>query len=367
LLLALAGAAGAQELPPGAAACMAALGAAAAAAGSEDEAPTAGEFCLQFVAALEASPWGGNLLDGEASSLTRAGLETLTATTAAYGDELDRPLSRDSLQDLVAALEPFVTEPPPSLWQRFVDWIDGLISPGEVDESWFSKWLSSLSIPEAWIRSIVLAFLGLVVLTAVGILVNELRLAGAFAGRGTQHPLKRLERSSNLHGSRQAPSFEDIANAPALSRKVELLFALALHRLNRRQAARLRPSATHRQIASAAIDLDPRGRERLATLAMAAERVTYAAWEPDDPSWQTVLTSGNELFDQLDGAAVVQAGAGPRSDARTDARTGPTSNARTDAPTDAGTDAGTDARTDTDADAGADTDVDAGADGSRAP
>lgn len=293
-----AGPALAQGLPASAAACVDALNAATAAASDGDPAPFAVDHCPAFLEALAASPWAATIPAGEAEYLEAGALEALLATSAAYTSPSTADLSDARLAALVAELEPFVAEPEPGLWERFTEWLAGLFESEDGERSWLAELIASISIPESWQRILLYGLLGLVVVLVLAILINELRLGGAFTRRAKQ-ALRRVTILGNAADPAAVPSFDDIGRAPAIGRKVELLFTLVVDRVRQRYRDLLAPGLTHREIARAAARLDAPTGSSLAAVAMAAERVTYADWSPDDASWREILENGENLVRRL--------------------------------------------------------------------
>lgn len=298
--LLLAGSAAAQGLPAGARACLEALAAAEQSAGDEAAAITAGARCPQFTAALAASDWADNLPAGTIDTLDRAALAALTATAAAYDPPAPPALDTAALAAIVSELEPFVAEPEPTFWERLVEWLDGLLQSDDGEPSWLGELLSSLSLPDALAEILIYVVAILALATVVVILINELRLGGAFLGRSTGDRLRQAAADARRGEEPAVPGFAEIRAMPSVRRRVELLFTLVAARLRQRQRGLLAPGLTHRELALLAAGLDPSARRSLATVAGAAERVTYADWSPDEDDWGSILAEGESLVRRLD-------------------------------------------------------------------
>jgi hypothetical protein len=298
LLALMPGHAPAQGLPGDAADCVAGLAAAGDAAAADDPAPVLRDHCPAFLDALTDSPWADNLPSGLPAYLERDGLEALIAATAPYAAPEPRDISAERLDALVAALEPFVAEPEPSLWDRFVDWFNGLFETDDGGRSWLGELLASISIPEAVQKAMLYGILIVVVVFVLAILINELRIGGAFARRA-RRALGRVTITGRTRAEASVPTFDDIGRTPAIGRKIELLFTLVVDRVRQHYRGLLAPGLTHREIARAAGRLDTPARDSLAAIAGAAERVTYADWSPDDASWRRILADGEALVRRL--------------------------------------------------------------------
>ena len=217
----------------------------------------------------------------------------MIATLEVYEAPVSEALSTEALGAIVATLEPFTAEPPPTLWQRFTDWIGSWFDSDSDEPSWLAQWLDSLTLPEEWSRILIYAIAAIAVSILLAIVVNELRIGGAFFGRRVA---ARRATASAVAGNVPADlSLESVMRAEPTGRRVELMLALAVDRLRQRYIGLFRPDLTHRELARAANELDATVQTPFNDVVAAAERVTYGNWQPDDESLQRVLGAGETV------------------------------------------------------------------------
>jgi hypothetical protein len=286
----------AQPLPDGAAACIDALEAARADGDdTDDKKPLLARICPDFSAALAATQWNALL---EADNLDPAGLEALTSLASRYQAPVAERLAVDPLGAIVAELEPFVPDEKPSLWSRFSDWINGLFEADDGEESWLSAWLNSFSLSELSTDSFVRIIAFVAVLAVLAILLNELRLSGAFIS--SRRRVRGLAGTARDTAVEVPVSLDAVLEATTIRRRIELLLTLVISRLQRQHGTALHVGKTHGELASAAGQLDPDLQEPFASIVRAAERVTYADREPDPAEFERVLESGRAVVARTD-------------------------------------------------------------------
>lgn len=302
-LLLAAAAVSAEPLPAGADTCLAALAAAeerpGATARSTDP-PRVGDICPAFRAALDRSAWGrGELLDKPPGELDRADIAALSRLAGPH-DTADAPvLAAARLDDIVAALEPFVPEAPPTLWDRIREWLRGLTRSDAGEPTWLGRLLESISIPPALVRDFIYGLAAALVLAVLAVMISELGAAGLLTGR-TRRPRAAL--ATARRRPRGVDDFDAIRAMPDPGRRIELVFAFVVDRLRRRRRAALSEALTHRELEQAVSALDTSARHRLHEVADAAERVTYGGWQPDETACDSVLASGRSLALTLESA-----------------------------------------------------------------
>lgn len=290
----------AQDLPFGAAECLAELDRARFAEDTgPDEILYVGDYCPELAARINGGVWGEALAEFWADDLSARELEALIGITERYGARSARvpELALTALDAAVAELEPFVPIPEESLWDKLTAWLDDWLGTESSDDGWLTEWLRSVSIPDAWAKPIVYLSGAVIVLTVLFVLVNELRHGGVFGSRPVRRRLR--ETTTDAPGARGVASFAEIRRAPA-SRQAEMVFALVLDRLRQRYRALISESMTHRELASSARGLDGTTGESLRAVADAAERVTYAGWEPAAEELVPVLAHGERFVRALD-------------------------------------------------------------------
>jgi hypothetical protein len=290
----VAGTALAQPLPDEISACLSDLDAAQASGDYDDDVPTVGQVCPDFYAAITESTWADTMPADEVYYLDRAGLTTLITLAAGYETAPATAVATEPLDAIVAELQPFVPDEQPSLWQRFGDWIEGLFESESGEENWLSRWLNSFSFSEAASYTLVRIIAIGAVIAVLAILINELRLGGAFV-RG-QRRTRRFAPASGPGVRAQNITLDAVMQAPSVRRKVELMLGLVVNRLQRQHAELVHAGRTHRELAAAADQLNAHLRDPFTDVVQAAERVTYGGWEPGEQELRQVLESGQAVI-----------------------------------------------------------------------
>ncbi|MBN1240512.1 MAG: hypothetical protein JXB36_18560 [Gammaproteobacteria bacterium] len=202
-------------------------------------------------------------------------------------------LSNDDLVAAVGALPPFEPEAAQSVWDRFVEWLGNLLEPESGEDGFWDR-LDGFRIPPSWVPWIVRVIGVAIVLGALAVLVNELRHAGVLSrGGGRRRARRRGSAAEALAASRV-----DWRSAPP-RRQPALLLAVILDRLRARGALASGDGLTHRELVAAAGALTPPQRSSFASVAGAAERVTFGGWQPQAADVAAVLTRGEALLDEL--------------------------------------------------------------------
>ena len=296
-LLAASAALLAQPLPEETFACLDQLEAAQASSEyGDDSTPVIGVVCTDLYTALYESDWTSTLPTSEMYNIDRPGLEALIELASHYETPPALTPSADSLNGIVEQLKPFDPDEEPSLWSRFVEWVEELFESDSDEESWLSEWLDSFSLSEVAVDNLVRIIAFVAVLIVLAILINELRLGGAFI-RGRQR-LRPLAPGSAAVDPEIPVDMDAVMQAATVRRKVELMLNLVVSRLQKRHGDSLHHSRTHRELMASAGQLGSDVQEPFTDVVRAAERVTYASWEPDDEELDRVLESGRAVVAQ---------------------------------------------------------------------
>jgi hypothetical protein len=257
--------------------------------------------CPDLTPSLLASPWGSWLprdWSQPHNQLTAAGLIELralllreSARTAPRGE-----LRTATVSGVLQALR--FAEQPRTGWERFKSWLRELFArPQAAEDNWLQRLLVRLNLPPTLARWIIRVALAVVTILGLGIVVNELRLAGwlpPWRGGGGA-------RASIAGGSAVGePGLEDLERA-SLSQQPHLLLELVAARLT--QLSRLPPARalTVRELSTAA-RLEAAGdRARLHELAATCERVRFSDTEVAPAMLAHALVQGRELLASLGG------------------------------------------------------------------
>ncbi|HEU4617089.1 MAG TPA: hypothetical protein VFV10_03575 [Gammaproteobacteria bacterium] len=298
-----AAAAALAEPLPGADACVERIEQARA-SGREDTGPptarnetaTLGELCPDVAAALDASAWA-ETVPTDASDLPLEQFSALVGLMAAYERPTARPgLALESLDAVIAEVASKTPPPQLSLWERLRRWLDEWLDDRRGGHGWLEEWLKNLSLPERWVRALVITLGVLLVIAAVAVVANEIAALGVL-GRRPARPRFAEEGGGADPEVPRVSSLDDVRRAP-LARQPGLLLALVVGRLRKR--APLPDSLTHRELAAAAAPLlGASRRTAFAAVVGAAERATFGAWQPEARDLDTVLASGAAVLDAL--------------------------------------------------------------------
>lgn len=270
--------------------------------GSSEGAPRLADVCADLAEQLDYGEWAPALGSIGAGELTARPFRELVDLMGHYER---RPhatgLAIDELEAVVDALRPFEPVAELSLWDRIREWLRKRLGLDERDDGGgLLAWLRNLSIPDAWIRTIVYVLGITVVIGALVVAVNELRLSGVLGGRGSRRD-GRKDGEVPPWAKRVPLTYDAVKRAPPV-RQPALLLGLLVERLRGRFGDAVRDSLTHRELAAAAETLGVRRRDELEAVASAAERVTFSGWRPEPSDAERVLAQGKAVLDELEAA-----------------------------------------------------------------
>jgi hypothetical protein len=189
-----------------------------------------------------------------------------------------------------------------SWWARLKAWLHEAMIPRQQSggDTWMRRWASGLSLPQAVRRLIGWAALMLVVGTAVSVVVNELKVAGALAPRGGRRRTAVAAHHSDLslgaiesaeEGAQPGLLLEFIAARLTAEQRLPAARALTVGELWRR--ARLP---------------DEHAREQLAELAGVCEQVRFSGAPVASATLSTAVLSGRRVLAALDAASPAAVG-----------------------------------------------------------
>ena len=266
----------------------------------EDDVPWSDidEACPDLQSALESSeyaPWLPEAWRDHASLVTLDSLVELerlleAESTRREADTLDTA----SLSAVLQNLDRVEDSHRITWWDRFVDWLRErtLRRQGAGDASWLADWLNELGEHETFLRVLGYSLLGAIVLVALGIVVNEMKVAGVF-GRSA----RRTEQV--LQGAAVSPAAPSDGPTDRLASLIDRILAV----LAQEHRGVLDVGATHRELVR---DVRlPRDDERATFVRLidCAERVRYAAAWPPTPEIDGALDGGARLLAALKGRA----------------------------------------------------------------
>ena len=262
--------------------------------------------CPQLTATLEASPFAAWLpADWKAlhNQLSAEGLRGLHAVLER--EDAATSGSRELHPERVRAVLERVMRPerePPGWWARLKRWLRELLTtPPQDDSGWWRRLFGDASIDRATLRLVAALSIALLVMLAVAVVVNELRVAGVLRRRSGQPKAAGAGRAA-----RPSPGLADLESAGMSAQPGLLLelIAVRLAALDRLPPAR---AFTVRELTRRALFVDEAERARLAELARVSECVRFGGGEVAKPELAGALARGRELLATLETA--VAAGA----------------------------------------------------------
>lgn len=211
-------------------------------------------------------------------------------------------LEGGKLDSILRSLEqPARAELAPGWFERFKRWLRKAFAQQEADpDSWVNRWLPDLTISAAVSKAIGYVLIVLVIVFAVGILINELRVAGLMK-RGRNARNAQAAGSADASG-RTAVAVSDLNTLPLRERPSMLLRMLVATLVN---TGRLRTerSLTHRELSSRASLEEQAQRECFQRVASLGERTVYGAVSVSAEEIEDVVAAGQSLNAQLLAAA----------------------------------------------------------------
>jgi hypothetical protein len=227
------------------------------------------------------------------NQLSAAGLAELRVLLTQPPIRAQRPAPR--VDTVAALLATFVQSERTnsSWWDRFRQWLRGILATRPApDESWLQRLLVKVFTSNA-ADTIVWTSLALVVALALGIIFNELRLAGVI-GRGERGGRRRAERSPTA----AAAGLEQIARATP-AEQARMLLEFIARRLAEQQRLPPARALTTRELTQRA-RLPEAERASLAELASVCERVRFSGREVPGASLAEAIVRGKSLLAALD-------------------------------------------------------------------
>lgn len=185
-------------------------------------------------------------------------------------------------------------------WARTKAWLRAVFEPrGQEDDSWFSRVVGQNGLSQAVIELVSYVALALVVVLAVAIVANELRLGGMLGRLWRQHvtrPREPVPVGAACEGATVLTSDEHEA-APA--QRLRMLLELVASRLTEEGRLPQSRGLTVRELARLARLPDEADRRRLAELARMSERMKFSNEPVPDTAIAVVLEDGRLLLERI--------------------------------------------------------------------
>lgn len=224
-------------------------------------------------------------------------LRTLLSRAAAARPVRSVPLDTGQVAPVLAGLR-HGESTSASWWSRFKDWLRSVLDARrEPERGWLLRLLDRINLSERSAEVIAWGSFALLVVLALGVAVNELRIAG-WPGSWRRRRTARAPDALRRCGITLA----QIERAAAREQPALLLELLAT-RLAELQLLPPARALTARELTERARLTDQPGRTRLAALAQVCERIRFADEDVDEASRTGALNGGRELLNSIEAGA----------------------------------------------------------------
>jgi hypothetical protein len=256
--------------------------------------------CPDLTRQLEASSWSAWLPKEWKTPNNDLSADSLKDLRQLVGRELaTRTTSRTPsivpLHAILAELGP-MESPSTGVWSRFNRWLREALERGGPSDThdWWDRMTGRISLSQAFIDAMGYTCLAAVVLMALGLIINELRVAGVFGAR--RHRV--LEGADDRPHKDTTSRWIAIQNAPAADRPRLLLEWIAARLV---ELKRLPPAGgfTVRELLQSAHFARNEDQLLLADVALTAERVRFSGDQIPLTSLEAVVERGRTLLERL--------------------------------------------------------------------
>lgn len=258
--------------------------------------------CPDLRVALEQLGLTDLVSENQLSLLSRDGLHSLLKLVVRYEQAPEREtISVDTLAPVLDSLrKPPVPEQSLSWYERLKRWLRDIFEQQESQsgkqDSWLSRWLDEHELPKTVRQVLLYGAVALVVLLALGIVINEVRTAAR--GRRRRSAATAGDEADAL-GTMRTAELEPKVSGEQPSALLRLLIA-TLVKTGRLQGAQ---SLTHRELTKRARFDDSSQRESFQKIAQLAEHEVFSGQDVASDELGAALQAGRNLDAQLNGAA----------------------------------------------------------------
>jgi len=268
--------------------------------------------CPELIRRLEQSLWSGWLPSDwkrPGNDLSAGGLRELRDLLARESTlhERVRAPSLERLPDALASLARPHHEAS-GWWGRVKAWLHEVFERGEqtADNGWLTRMIDEIGSFQMFVELISYIALALVVVLAVYIVVNELRVSGAL-GRLRGRFAHQNVLPTRLQGN--DPARDDMQEAP-IRQQPRLLLELIVARLTEDSCLPPARGLTVHELTRAARLPDENDRNRLAELARTSERVRFSSAEVPNDVIAAAVANGLVLLERISPRALHFQGGG---------------------------------------------------------
>jgi hypothetical protein len=239
------------------------------------------------------------LYDGWRERLNRHSLDDVATLAEPYGES--KPAGGPDAAALPDILKSMAKEQAPvarSWWDAFKDWLSTWFqSHGPDSLSWLDRWLEGLQQSAVLLNVVLYSLIGLVVIAAGWLVLNELKAAGLL-GRGGGRPAP-VNAPGAAPGDSAILGFESMT----LAERLAALLRLLVSRLMQTGRLKSERSLTHRELVTLSVFDSEAQRAVFAAVAGSAESILYGAHGVPAERLDSVLRDGQMLLSQLPDSA----------------------------------------------------------------
>jgi hypothetical protein len=254
--------------------------------------------CPGVEAALREMGVIANLPGGWRESLDRNALHDLGALAHRY---LDMPAQtgpdQRGLRAILDALAREQVDPPKSWWDAAKDWLRSWFDNRDDSAApWLERFLDRLALSADLFKAIAYVLLCMVVVAAVLLVINELRIAGVLSRRKPR--TMAIDGAVAARSDAVAQGLADL-DAASLSDQPAILLRLLVARMLANGALPEARNLTHQELVTSATFADGKHRVPFARVSQLAERVLYGGGTTDANDARAVVADGRSLLLQL--------------------------------------------------------------------
>jgi hypothetical protein len=255
--------------------------------------------CPGLTRALEESGYLALLSSAVRDELDVYDLSDLLQVDDWYEEQAARDVEVDALAPILASLRAQEPERRLTWFERFKRWLRSLLERRQNDpDNWLSRWLDEVDVSAAVARTILVTAIVLIMVLALAVVINELRVAGLLRKpRDVHEPGVGASGAAAL-----GPDHASDLDALPADRKAPMLLRMLVATLVRSGRLRTERSLTYRELCTRAKFDDTQQRECFRRVAALAERTVYGSAEVRAEEVEPVVAAARALDAQLRGA-----------------------------------------------------------------
>ncbi|MEP6547722.1 MAG: hypothetical protein ABJD53_09680, partial [Gammaproteobacteria bacterium] len=256
--------------------------------------------CPGLERAIQALKLDGILYDGWRVQLNRDALHDVSILAGRYMDSKPKAgPDTAALPGILKSIAREQTPAPQSWWDAIKAWLNAWLQGHDPDSlSWLDRWLDRLRQSASLLNVVLYSLIGLVVIAAGWVVINELKAAGLIMGRRTR-PARVISASSVA----ASDSLNSELGTLALPQRITVLLRLLVRRLMQSGRLKSERSLTHRELVTCSAFDSEAQRAVFAAVAASAEAILYGVHRDRLEGLNSVLREGEILLAQLPASA----------------------------------------------------------------